>query len=104
MSTSIIQDITPAPWKVRTDKQSKLVKVENNKRVIFDGFHGELANAILASFSPEMLIALRKIADPWEIKKELLFGDDASVIFEMASIARKLLQKIEDEYSQDSAN
>lgn len=103
MNKSIIHDITFAPWTVRTDKQSRLVKVENKDRVIFDGFHGEIANAIVASFSPEMFVALRMIADPWEVKKGLLLNDDASVIFEMAGIARKVLQKIEDEYSKDSS-
>lgn len=102
MNKSIIHDITFAPWTVRTDKQSRLVKVENKDRVIFDGFHGEIANAIVASFSPEMFVALRMIADPWEVKKGLLLNDDASVIFEMAGIARKVLQKIEDEYSKNS--
>jgi hypothetical protein len=87
MNKSIIHDITPAPW----DDE------------IVDSITQSKADTIATKHLPEMLVALRMIADPWEIRKELLFGDDASVIFEMAGIARKVLQKIEDEYSKDSA-
>lgn len=88
MRKSIIYDITPAPW----DDE------------IVDSIIQSKADTVAARHLPEMLVALRMIADPWEIKKELLFGDDGSVIFEMASIARKLLQKIENEYSENSSN
>jgi hypothetical protein len=49
-----------------------------------------------------MVEVLKVIADPWQIKRNLLFQDDASVIFEMASIARKVLEKMQNEYSQNS--
>lgn len=86
MSKSIIQDITPPPW--------------DNE--IIDSIIQSRADTTVAKHLPEMLVALRMIADPWEIKKGLLLNDDASVIFEMAGIARKVLQKIEDEYSKNS--
>jgi hypothetical protein len=48
---------TPGPWRV-THHGIKMIKVENKDRVIFDGFHGEEANAKLAASAPDMLSAL----------------------------------------------
>lgn len=48
---------TPGPWRM-TRHNHKLIKVENKDRVIFDGFHNEEANALLAAAAPEMLTAL----------------------------------------------
>lgn len=86
MSKSIIRDITPAPW--------------NDE--IFNSIEQSEADIIIATHSPEMVNALYKIADPWTMRRELLFADDASIIFEMAGIARKILQKLQDEYDKNS--
>lgn len=45
---------TPGPWRV-THHGFQIVKVENKDRVIFDGFHGEEANAALAAAAPDLL-------------------------------------------------
>jgi hypothetical protein len=51
-----------------------------------------------------MVDALREISDPWGVKSSLLINDDASVIFEMAGIARKVLQKMQDQYDEGINN
>ena len=48
---------TPGPWRV-TIHGFHMIKVESKDRVIFDGFHGEEANAQLAAAAPELLEAL----------------------------------------------
>lgn len=53
-------NITPGPWR-STRHSCKMVKVENKDRVIFDGFHGEEGNALLAAAAPELLEALRDL-------------------------------------------
>lgn len=86
MSRSILKDITPGPW-----------IIENVECI-----EQSIADVVAAMHLPDMVEALKAIADPWEIKNSLLFKDDASVIFEMASIARKVLEKMQNEYSQNS--
>ena len=48
---------TPGPWRV-TIHGFHMIKVESKDRVIFDGFHGEEANAQLAAAAPELYYAL----------------------------------------------
>jgi hypothetical protein len=88
MSKSILQDITPPPWGV--DQLNYIVVKE--------------ADAVAAMNLPEMVDALREISDPWGIRSSLLINDDASVIFEMAGIARKVLQKMQDQYDENINN
>lgn len=99
------------PWHVAIHRpfvtgDFTIVKVENKDGVVFDGFGKRVNDAILASKSLEMLEALRKIADPWEIKSGLEKTQakalDVDVIFEMAKIARSLVSKIENEISNYS--
>ena len=86
MSRSILKDITPGPW-----------GIENVECI-----EQSIADVVAAMHLPDMVEALKAIADPWEVKNSLLFKDDASVIFEMASIARKVLEKMQNEYNQNS--
>ena len=86
MSKSILKDITPGPWDM----------------VIVETIEQNAADVVAAMHLPDMVEALKTIADPWQIKKFLLFNDDASVIFELASIARKVLQKMQNEYNENS--
>ena len=88
MSRSILKDITPGPWDLE----------------IVEGIEQSRADVIAAMHLPDMVEVLKVIADPWQVKRNLLFQDDASVIFEMASFARKVLEKMQNEYSQDSPN
>ncbi len=88
MSKSILKDITPGPWDM----------------IIVETIEQSAADVVAAMHLPDMVEALKTIADPWQIKKSLLFKDDASVVFELASIARKVLQKMQNEYSQDSCD
>lgn len=88
MSKSILKDITPGPWDLE----------------IVESIEQSRADVIAAMHLPDMVEALKAIADPWQVKSSLLFKDDASVIFEMASFARKVLEKMQNEYSQDSPN
>lgn len=99
------------PWRLTKHRPFQsdflIVKVENRESVIFDGFGNRVNDAILASKSLEMFEALRKIADPWEIRKEVMdkaprSSLDCQVIFEMAKIARSILQQIENEISSES--
>ena len=78
MSRSILKDITPGPWDIE----------------IVECIEQSIADVVAAMHLPDMVEALKAIADPWEVKNSLLFKDDASVIFEMASIARKDFDKI----------
>ncbi len=86
MSRSILKDITPGPWDLE----------------IVESIEQSRADVIAAMHLPDMVEALKAIADPWQVKSSLLFKDDASVIFEMASFARKVLEKMQNEYSQNS--
>lgn len=86
MSKSILKDITPGPWDLE----------------IVESIEQSRADVIAAMHLPDMVEALKAIADPWQVKSSLLFKDDASVIFEMASFARKVLEKMQNEYSQNS--
>ena len=86
MSRSILKDITPGPWDLE----------------IVESIEQSIADVVAAMHLPDMVEALKAIADPWEVKNSLLFKDDASVIFEMASIARKVLEKMQNEYNQNS--
>jgi hypothetical protein len=88
MSKSILQDITPSPWGV--DQLNYIVVKE--------------ADTVAAMNLPEMVDALREISDPWGVRSSLLINDDASVIFEMAGIARKVLQKMQDQYDEGINN
>jgi len=88
MSKSILKDITPGPWGI-DDLNSIVVKE---------------ADTITAMHLPEMVEALREISDPWGLRSSLLINDDASVIFEMAGIARKVLQKMQDQYDEGINN
>lgn len=99
------------PWRLTKHKPFQnefvIVKVENPESVIFDGFGNKTNDAILASKSLEMFEALRRIADPWEVKQQITDKDphcslDAQVIFEMAKIARNILSQIENEISSES--
>jgi hypothetical protein len=86
MSKSILKDITPGPWDLEI-----VETIEQNR-----------ADVVAAIHLPDMVEALKIIADPWQFKSSLLFNDDASVIFELATTARKVLQKMQDEYSKNS--
>ena len=86
MSKSILKDITPGPWDLEI-----VETIEQNK-----------ADVVAAIHLPDMVEALKTIADPWQVKNSLLFKDDASVIFELATTARKVLEKMQNEYSQNS--
>jgi hypothetical protein len=88
MSKSILKDITPGPWDM----------------IIVETIEQSAADVVAAMHLPDMVEALKTIAVPCQIKKSLLFKDDASVVFELASIARKVLQKMQNEYSQDSCD
>lgn len=85
MSKSILNDITPGPWHLE----------------IVQCIEESIADVVAAMHVPDMVEVLKLIAAPWQVKKNLLFQDDASVIFEMASIARKVLEKMQNEYSQN---
>jgi hypothetical protein len=45
------------------------------------------------------LDALKKIADPWKIREEILIKDDVAIIFQMAGLARKAIEEIQNEHS-----
>lgn len=88
MSKSILKDITPGPWDLE----------------IVEGIEQSRADVIAAMNLPDMVEALREISDPWGLRSSLLINDDASVIFEMAGIARKVLQKMQDQYDEGINN
>lgn len=58
--------ISATPWRA-TRHHHKLVKVENNNHVVFDGFDSRYADACLAAASPDLLeatqIAMNHIRD-----------------------------------------
>ena len=88
MSKSILKDITPGPWDLE----------------IVEGTEQSIADLVAVMYLPDMVEALREISDPWGVKSSLLINDDASVIFEMAGIARKVLQKMQDQYDEGINN
>ena len=88
MSKSILKDITLGPWDLE----------------IVEGIEYRRADVVAVMHLPDMVEALREISDPWGVKSSLLINDDASVIFEMAGIARKVLQKMQDQYDEGINN